>query len=156
MPVTSATVFKWLKIGLVVAIVVTVVWFVIKYWKVIKWLGVGVAAMAAFPFLADIIAGVIGGVGVVGAAVGKLYQRKGANNAKSPNEEELDEEDAKAAPTTLENTNTAVASSPDAGIEAKAIGPGGSVLDTFASGEGEKFGDAVDSGALDDLVEMEL
>ena len=44
-------------------IVAAVVFFIVKYWSVLKWLGLAAAAAAAAPFLADGLAAIVGGIG---------------------------------------------------------------------------------------------
>lgn len=65
------------------------VYFVIKYWKVIKYLGLGLGLMAALPFLADIIGGVIGVAGTVGAFLAKKFLDQSKGN-KTKDEDKAD------------------------------------------------------------------
>jgi hypothetical protein len=136
-----------IKVGLTLLILGIIVYFVIKYWKWFK-VGAGLlAAAAAFPFLIDIVAGVIGtSVSAVAAIIGFFKKRikDGATEEELKNTAETVKEQAKN--TDPEAESTTLTGNNGQSIEANA---NESIEENEQKGE-----DLADSGATE-LESME-
>ena len=87
-------------------VVGVVIYFVMKYWKIAKWLGLAAALVAAFPFLADGLAAIVGGIG--GALLFAVQAFRGLISSG-----ESDEVAADVAENAKEEINETATNSPD-------------------------------------------